>query len=661
MAIKVDVLLEQAVQAGLLHNDLRAARAALPADKRDSPPDVLAELVRRGKLTKFQASYILKGKARALLLGGYILQDLLGQGGMGMVFRARHTMMERTAAVKLLPATLKENTENLQRFLREVKAAAQLEHPNIVQAYDAGTANGRYFLAMEHVQGVTLDKLVKERGPLPVSTAVDFVVQAARGLAYAHQCGIIHRDIKPANLILGPKNRVRILDMGLACIANDHAARKANLTGVETSLGTADFMAPEQAQQLKKADARSDVYSLGCVLHFLLSGEVMFPGSATMARLLAHQQKQPPSLCEGRSDVPLKLDAVFQRMVAKLPADRYATMAEALADLEECMQSVAAKPGKPAPAAKQSGLPARRVGPARRQAREKGGRRRARLLAVGVAAGVLTIGATLLGSAFLRSARGKTENSRLPSEAAPPALAQGRRPEAPPNTPPGPAVAPTSPGRASLVLSYDFRDGQEGGQAFRDSQYQQLNEPNYHFLLFCKNQRDNQEGFNLEAVVDKAVMGPDGKPGVLRFQVREVPSDIAYFGVSLTGGRGSGDFRISHWAPGTIVQGALQELTLSFRYKSTRPWTIRLEPHDKSYRDRLDFGSLPASAEWATFSKRFSECTNVEPFLQCVNASGDQVPKLKLSWCSASSDYSQNDKLLIADVRIERRPAGAKD
>src|SRR5262245_1584035 len=259
MATKVDSLLEQAVQVGLLHDDVRTARDGLPADKRDSTPDVLAELVRRGKLTKFQANAILNGKSKFLLLGNYILQDLLGQGGMGVVYRARHTMMERTAAVKLLPATLKENSENVRRFLREVKAAAQLEHLSIVKAYDAGSGNGRYFWAMEYVQGMTLDKLVQQRGPLPVSTAVDYVAQAAAGLAYAHQCGIIHRDIKPANLILGPKNRVRILDMGLASIASEHADRKAQLTAVDTSLGTADFMAPEQALELRKADGRSDV------------------------------------------------------------------------------------------------------------------------------------------------------------------------------------------------------------------------------------------------------------------------------------------------------------------------------------------------------------------------------------------------------------------
>jgi len=149
MTVTVDSLLDQAMQAGLLHDDLRAARAALPADQRESPNAVVAELVRRGKLTNFQAKHVLKGKMKALVLGSYIIQEPIGQGGMGMVLRARHTLMDRTVAVKLLPSTMRKNPADGKRFLREMKAAAQLEHPNIVQAYDAACINNRYFLAME--------------------------------------------------------------------------------------------------------------------------------------------------------------------------------------------------------------------------------------------------------------------------------------------------------------------------------------------------------------------------------------------------------------------------------------------------------------------------------------------------------------------------------
>jgi WD40 repeat protein len=339
MAVKTASPLESVVQLGLLTTEeLHAAEAALPEEKRQAVQEICNELVRRGKLTRFQANNIAQGKAKGLVLGSYILEEPLGQGGMGAVFRARHTLMERVAAVKLLPTTLNKDPETVQRFIREVKAAAKLVHSNIVQAYDAGSANGRYFLAMECVDGKTLDKIVKERGKLPVSLALEYMIQAAQGLGYAHQRSIVHRDIKPANLILSAKGRVQILDMGLARILDEKGAKGNLNTGADISMGTVDFMAPEQALAMKKADARSDIYSLGCTLYYLIRGDVMFSGGAATARMLAHQQKQPPSLCEGRSDVPLQLDAIYQRMVAKAPEDRYQSMAQVLVDLQKCLK-----------------------------------------------------------------------------------------------------------------------------------------------------------------------------------------------------------------------------------------------------------------------------------------------------------------------------------
>ncbi|HEV3146159.1 MAG TPA: serine/threonine-protein kinase [Gemmataceae bacterium] len=343
MAVKTASPLDPVVQLGLLTpEELHAAEAALPEAKRTDVQELCNELLRRGKLTKFQVNNIVQGKAKGLVLGSYILQEPLGQGGMGAVFRARHTLMERVAAVKLLPVSLNKDPETVQRFTREVKAAAKLVHPNIVQAYDAGSANGRYFLAMECVDGKTLDKLVKERGKLPVSLALEYMVQAAQGLGYAHQRSIVHRDIKPANLIVGSKGRVQILDMGLARILDEKTAKGNLNTGADISMGTVDFMAPEQALAMKRADARSDIYSLGCTLYFLIRGEVMFNGGAATARMLSHQQKQAPSLCDGRNDVPLQLDAIYQRMVAKAPEDRYQNMSQVLADLQKCLKGGAA-------------------------------------------------------------------------------------------------------------------------------------------------------------------------------------------------------------------------------------------------------------------------------------------------------------------------------
>lgn len=660
MPVKVDALLDQAVKAGLLHDDLSVARDALPLDKRDSPEDVLTELVRRGKLTSFQAKHILKGKAKALVLGSYILQEPLGQGGMGMVFRARHSLMERTAAIKLLPPSLDKNPENVQRFLREVKAAAKLEHPNIVQAYDAGSANGRYFLAMECVEGKTLDRLVKDRGRLPVSIAVDYVVQAARGLAFAHQRNIIHRDIKPSNLILGPKNRVQILDMGLARIMDSGPAKSVHLTGVDTSMGTVDFMAPEQALELKMADARSDVYSLGCTLYFLIRGDVMFAGAPSTSRMLAHQQKDPPSLSEGRSDVPLRLDAVYQRMVAKRPEDRYATAAEALAELQKCMGSsgvaeaiVVPKPASGGAADKPTG----RIQHTRRHTRPKPNRRMSPAL-IGAIVGIVVLVPVVIG-VIIWAASGKREElpsqyNRLSGQ-----QVQNQRTGIAPVNPPNQNKTPVAFGPSATVLSYDFRDADGGGLVNREGQYSNRGAPNHAFTLFSRNQRNTDEQFHIEAYTDKDEKGPDGQPGILRFQLNELPSDINFLGFSYLGRGPAGDFSIPYWRPGALGQADLQELTISLRYKSNRPtsWNFRMEPNDDPYNNRLEFGDLRATTQWATFTQRFSDGKNLEQFLRAVNGAGALGLKLKLTWASAGVDYRPGDMLLIDDIRIERQSA----
>jgi serine/threonine protein kinase len=655
MSVKVDNVLEQAARAGLLADEVAAARAALPENKRESSEEVLAELVRRGKLTRFQAGHILKGRAKALVLGSYVLEEPLGQGGMGMVFRARHTMMERIAAVKMLPSALYKDEQNVKRFLREVKAAAKLVHPNIVQAYDAGSDNGRYFLAMELVDGKTLDKIVKERGRLPVSMAVDYMIQAGQGLAYAHQHNVIHRDIKPANLILGPKNRVQILDMGLARMT-DHPGKSVQLTSVDTSMGTIDFMAPEQALELKKADARSDVYSLGCTLYFLIRGDVMFAGAPSTQRMMAHQQQCPPSLCEGRADVPMKLDAVYQRMVAKRPADRYPNVADAISDLQQCLtakpEMVLLQP--PAPAANnEAALHAtRRTQVTRRYSRPKRSKSRIHPVALGLAIGAVIVVPVMIGLlvwAFSgKSDKGADSASAYAQQAA------ARRPFNP-----APATAATKFGPASTVLLYDFLDANGGGLVNREGQLSDKNSSAYAFHLFARSSRGTDEQIHLEVTADQNLAGPDGKPGVLRFQMHEVPQDLTFLGFSFLGRGAGGDFNVAHWRPGAIGRTELQEMTLSFRYKAPRQLRLncRVEPMDNSFHNRLDLGDFSAGMQWATFSKRFSDGANVERFLSTVNGSGGQGVKLKVTFANAGTDFHAGDSLLIDDIKLERQPA----
>jgi len=269
--------------------------------------------------------------------GEYVLLDKLGEGGMGVVFKAQHRRMKRFVAVKMIARREIGSPDAVKRFYREVEAAAKLNHPNIVTAYDASEHEGAHYLAMEYVEGKDLAAVVQERGPLPIAQAVDYVIQAARGLQYAHKHQMVHRDIKPSNLMLDKEGTVKILDMGLASIAGlAEDSYRDRLTGTGQVMGTLDYMAPEQALDAHHADARADIYSLGCTLYRLLTGEVLFK-CETLAKIIwAHQQAPIPSLCKARTDVPPQLDAAFQKMVAKKPEDRYQSMTEVIIALETC-------------------------------------------------------------------------------------------------------------------------------------------------------------------------------------------------------------------------------------------------------------------------------------------------------------------------------------
>ncbi|MBC7352971.1 MAG: protein kinase, partial [Thermogutta sp.] len=306
----------------------------------DSGEEVARELVRHGVLTSFQAGCVLRGKTKFLVLGEYEILDQLGKGGMGVVFKARHRRMERVVALKTLPPQAMKDPESVQRFYREVKAAARLSHPNIVTAYDAGEQHGIHYLVMEYVDGQDLASLVKEHGPMPLEEALECVLQAARGLAYAHSQGVIHRDIKPSNLLVDRSGVVKILDMGLARLMFDRAkdgVTEDQLTFTGQVMGTCDYMAPEQAVSTHRVDGRADIYSLGCTLYRLLTGEPPYPRRTLMEVLVAHREAPIPSLSKARPDVPVEVDMVFQRMMAKHPEDRYQRMEEVIEALEHCL------------------------------------------------------------------------------------------------------------------------------------------------------------------------------------------------------------------------------------------------------------------------------------------------------------------------------------
>jgi formylglycine-generating enzyme required for sulfatase activity/tRNA A-37 threonylcarbamoyl transferase component Bud32 len=254
---------------------------------------------------------------------------------MGQVFKAYHPSMDRTVAIKVILTKGKIDEESVRRFEREVKAAAKLSHPNIITVYDAGNANGRHFMVMELVKGQDLNVIVHRKGTLGVSETINYIKQVARGLAFAHESGVIHRDIKPANLFLDIKGNVKILDMGLAKIsARENEETLSMLTGTTAIMGTVDFMSPEQGLSSRDVDARADIYSLGATLYYFLTKKVMYEGDTAFAKVIAHSESPIPSLKLIRPDVSDNLDLIYTKMVAKQVEDRYQSMLELIQDLD---------------------------------------------------------------------------------------------------------------------------------------------------------------------------------------------------------------------------------------------------------------------------------------------------------------------------------------
>ena len=271
----------------------------------------------------------------------YRVLEQLGAGGMGEVYKAEHRLMGRAVALKVIRSQLTTSPTAVSRFRNEVRSAARLSHPNIVAAFDAENVGAIHFLVMEFVDGENLEEHVSRVGALPVSTALSVTRQVAAGLQHAFEHGMVHRDIKPQNLMLDADGRARILDFGLARFVHEefgcaiHGGLSAGITAENLALGTPDYIAPEQASDARATDIRSDIYSLGCTLYFLLTGHPPFPSGSPVQKISSHLLLEPPALAQLRPDVPCDVAAVVEQMMAKSPEDRFQTPAELIQTLDQ--------------------------------------------------------------------------------------------------------------------------------------------------------------------------------------------------------------------------------------------------------------------------------------------------------------------------------------
>jgi serine/threonine protein kinase len=274
----------------------------------------------------------------------FTLIERLGGGKTGVIWKAKHRLLGKIVAIKIMPEDSAKFPEWIKRLQREVKITAKLNHPNLVSAVDAGAFQGIHYLVQDYFEGRELGDVLREQGPLSIDKAIDYTLQAARGLEYAHQRTIYHRNVKPANLMVDRQGQVRVVNMIMARVEDNSEAFMSLVEGLTSPgfmMGSGDYLAPEQAVDAAHADGRADIYSLGCTLHEMLIGAPPFTDKGVVQKLLAHKNKPPPSLRVQRPEIPEWLDQVYLKMLAKDPAQRYQTMTEVIAALERGRRSAA--------------------------------------------------------------------------------------------------------------------------------------------------------------------------------------------------------------------------------------------------------------------------------------------------------------------------------
>lgn len=316
--------------------EVSALIASLSPDDFKMSVDLLAgALVDRKQLTDYQVRKLLSGEGHRLVFQDFAIETTLGEGGIAKVYLARWRRTGQLVALKVVPP-------NDPRFDREVRAVARLSHPNVVAVIDSGAGPAGDFLAMEWVEGPDLAKYVEAKeGKLSIAEALDLLLQAARGVAHLHEHRIIHRDLKPQNFVRASDGTLKLIDLGLARFDNRPSSFSdgQNLTTEGSMLGTPSYMAPEQIKNASTADYRSDIYSLGCMLHYLVTGDRPFARFNPMETIEMQLMEAPPKLRNLRSDTPAGVDALFARMMSKEPKNRPQTMAEVISASEELLKA----------------------------------------------------------------------------------------------------------------------------------------------------------------------------------------------------------------------------------------------------------------------------------------------------------------------------------
>jgi hypothetical protein len=311
-----------------------AAAPEAPEEPGEKPITIefLKKLMLQGLLTKFQSDWILKGEFEEFNVGEFRVVDILGTGGMGWLYVAINESTGEKAAVKVISKHM--DNDYLTRFKLEARAGLMLNHPNLVRTLKLGETDEILYTAMELVEGISMQELIARQGTIPWPQACSLVAQAAAGLQHAHEKGLIHRDIKPGNLLVKKNGTVKVLDFGLALMEQDEDEFMLTMISGQGCVGTADYIAPEQTLDSFNVGPQADVYSLGCTLYCALTGMVPFPGESVSKKLRAHRQKSPRPVREIKPEIPIAVEEVVARMMARDVKDRYKTAAEVLTALQ---------------------------------------------------------------------------------------------------------------------------------------------------------------------------------------------------------------------------------------------------------------------------------------------------------------------------------------